>query len=30
MNASSFHVFVFVVLELLGIGESSRVVAVIG
>jgi hypothetical protein len=30
MNVSFFHVFVQTVLEQLGIGESSRVVAVIG
>jgi hypothetical protein len=30
MNVSFFHVFVYIVLEQLGIGGSSRVVTVIG
>jgi hypothetical protein len=30
MNVSFFHIFVYVVLEQLGIGGSSRVVTVIG
>jgi hypothetical protein len=30
MNASFFHVFIYTVLEQLGIGGSSRAVAIIG